>query len=151
MHFPALTRRRLAVLAAVVCAAALTPVAALAATGSQAAPAATTAPTLHVNSATLVASGAAIRVVFTATCGAGDDGTVSSTTTQAVSGHVAQGTTQTGFTCTGKAQQVSALAAANVNGAPFRSSIAAVMAGLSDCPGANCSGASANTVLSIRG
>lgn len=56
----------------------------------------------------------------TATCSAGDDGSVSSTTTQAAGDRVAQGATQTGFTCTGKPQQVSALAAANVNGAPFR-------------------------------
>ena len=151
MHFPALTRRRLAALAAVVCAAALTPVAALAATASSgAAASATSAPTISVNSATLVAGGAAIRVVFTATCGAGDDGGVSSTTTQAAGAHVAQGTTQTGFTCTGKPQQITALAAANVNGAPFRPSTAAVMASLSDCPGANCAGASTNKVLSIR-
>jgi hypothetical protein len=94
-------------------------------------------------------SAAAIRVVFTATCGAGDDGSVSSTTTQAAGDRVAQGTTQTGFTCTGKPQQVAALAAANVNGAPFRPGIAVVMASAGDCPSANCTGASANKVLSI--
>jgi len=160
MHFPTLTPRRLAaLLGAVVCAAVLIPVAALAASASPAAPAtaarasatAASIPAISVNSATLVANGAAIRVVFTATCGKGDDGGVNSTTTQAVGDHVAQGTTQTGFTCTGTPQQLSALAAANVNGAPFRPGIAVVMASVSDCPGANCTGASTNKVLSIRG
>src|SRR5713101_5056426 len=107
-HFPALTPGRLTGLVAVACAAALVSVPAFAATASPAAPA----------PAALVANGAAIRVVFTATCGAGDDGSVSSTTTQAAGDRVAQGATQTSFTCTGKPQQVSALAAANVNGAP---------------------------------
>lgn len=157
MHVPALTRRRLAGLAAVVCAIALTPVAALAATASPEAPAtaaraaatAASDPSVSVDSATLVAGGAAVRVVFTATCGAGDDGTVNSTITEAAGDRVAQGTTQTGFTCTGAPQQVSALAAANVNGAPFRQGIALVQAGVSDCPGANCTGASEDKVLRI--
>jgi hypothetical protein len=155
MHFSGLTPRRLTGLAAM----ALIAVAALAATAFTAAPAtaaraaasAASIPAISVNSATLVANGAAIRVVFTATCGAGDDGSVSSTTTQAVGDRVAQGTTHTGFTCTGKPQGVSALAAANVNGAPFRPGIAVVMADVGDCPGANCTGASTNKVLSIRG
>lgn len=86
----------------------------------------------------------------TATCGAGDDGSVSSTTTQAAGDRVAQGATQTGFTCTGKPQQVSALPAANVNGAPFRPGIAVVQTSVGDCPGANCTGASTDKVLSIR-
>lgn len=159
MHFPALTPRRLTgLLATIVCTAALIPAAALAATASPAAPAtavraaasATTIPAISVNSATLVANGAAIRVAFTATCGAGDDGNVSSTTTQAAGARVAQGTTQTGFTCTGKPQQISALAAANVNGAPFHPGIAVVIANVGDCPGANCTGASTDKVLSIR-
>ena len=90
-------------------------------------------------------------MVFTATCGAGDGGSVSSTTTQAVGDRIAQGTTEAlGFTCTGQPQQVSALAAANVNGAPFRPGIAVVMASVSDCPGANCTEASTDKVLSIR-
>ena len=163
MHFPALTPRRLTgLVVTVVCAAALTPMAALAATASPAAPAtavraaasATSIPAISVNSATLVADGAAIRVAFTATCGAGDDGIFSSTTTQAVGDHVAQGTigvpTGTAFKCTGKPQQISFLAAANVNGAPFRPGIAVVQASLSDCPGANCTGASRDKVLGIR-
>lgn len=159
MHFPALTPRRLiGLVATAVCTAALIPVAALAATASPAAPAtaarasasATSIPAISVNSATLVANGAAIRLAFTATCGAGDDGSVSSTTTQAAGDRVAQGATQTGFTCTGKPQQVSALAAANVNGAPFRPGIAVVQASVGDCPGANCTGASTDKVLSIR-
>jgi len=155
MHFPALTPGRLTGLAAVACTAALISVPAFAATASPAAPAlaaasATSIPAISVNSATLVANGAAIRVVFTATCGARDAGSISSTTTQAVGDRVAQGATQTGFTCTGTPQQVSALAAANVNGAPFRRGIAVVMANVGDCPGANCTGASTNKVLSIR-
>ena len=121
MRFPALTPGRLTGLAAVACAAALLSVPAFAATASPAAPApaalaapsAASIPAISVNSAALVADGAAIRVVFTATCGAGDDGSVSSTTTQAAGDRVAQGATQTGFTCTGKRQQVSAPAAAN--------------------------------------
>ncbi len=146
MHFPVLTPRRLTgLLATVVCTAALIPV-----TAARASASATSTPGISVNSATLVANGAAVRVVFTATCGAQDAGSVSSTTTQAVGDRVAQGTTQTGFTCTGKPQQVSALAAANVNGAPFRPGIAVVMASVSDCPGANCTGASTDKVLSIR-
>jgi hypothetical protein len=163
MHFPVLTPRRLiGLLVTVGCAAALIPVAALAATASPAASAtaahasasAASIPAISVNSATLVANGAAIRVAFTATCGAGDDGIFSSTTTQAVGDHVAQGTTGvptgTAFKCTGKPQQISFLAAANVNGAPFRPGIAVVQASLSDCPGANCTGASRDKVLSIR-
>jgi hypothetical protein len=145
--------------ATVVCAAALIPVSALAAAASPVASAiatrasasATGIPAISVNSATLVANGAAIRVVFTATCGAGDGGSVSSTTTQAVGDRIAQGATEAfGFTCTGQPQRVSALAAANVNGAPFRPGIAVVMASVSDCPGANCTGASTDKVLSIR-
>ena len=115
-----------------------------------AAASATSIPAISVNSAALVANGAAIRVVFTATCGAGDDGSVSSTITQAAGDRVAQGATQTSFTCTGKPQQVSALAAANVNGAPFRPGIAVVTASVGDCPSANCTGASTDKVLSIR-
>jgi len=146
MHFPVLTPRRLTgLLATVVCTVALIPV-----TVTRASASATSIPGISVNSATLVANGAAVRVVFTATCVTGDGGSVSSTTTQAVGDRVAQGTTQTGFTCTGKPQQVSALAAANVNGAPFRPGIAVVMASVSDCPGANCTGASTDKVLSIR-
>src|SRR5206468_3658848 len=99
MHFPALTPGRLTGLAAVAGTAALLSVPASAATASPAAPApaavvaasATSIPAISVNSATLVANGAAIRVVFTATCGAGDDGSVSSTTTQAAGDRVAQG------------------------------------------------------------
>jgi hypothetical protein len=159
MHFPALTPRRLTgLVATAVCAAALIPVAALAATASPAALAtaarasasATSTPSISVDSVTLVANGAAIRVVFTATCGAGDDGIIGLTTTQAVGDHVAQGTPQTVLKCTGKPQHVSALAAANVNGAPFRPGIALVMASMSDCPGANCTGASSDKVLDIR-
>ena len=160
MHFPALTPRRLTgLLATVVCTAALHTRGRVrrhslagrhAATAVRAAASATTIPAISVNSATLVANGAAIRVAFTATCGAGDDGNVSSTTTQAAGARVAQGTTQTGFTCTGKPQQISALAAANVNGAPFHPGIAVVMANVGDCPGANCTGASTDKVLSIR-
>jgi hypothetical protein len=154
-HFPALTPGRLTGLVAVACAAALVSVPAFAATASPAAPApaaasATSIPAISVSPAALVANGAAIRVVFTATCGAGDDGSVSSTTTQAAGDRVAQGATQTRLTCTGKPQQVSALAAANVNGAPFRPGIAVVTASVGDCPSANCTGASTDKVLSIR-
>jgi len=158
VRFPALTPGRLAGLAAVACTAALVSVPASAATASPAAPApavlaaasAASVPAISVNSATLVAGGAAIRLAFTATCSAGDDGSVSSTTTQAAGDRVAQGVTQTGFTCTGKPQQVTALAAANVNGAPFRPGIAVVTASVGDCPSANCTGASTDKVLSIR-
>jgi hypothetical protein len=164
MHFPALTPRQLTgLVATVVCAAALIPAAALAATASPAAHAtaarasasATSIPAISVDSATLVANGAAVRVVFTATCHAGDGGSISSTTTQAVGDRVAQGATETvGFTiCTGKPQQASALAAANVNGAPFHSGVAVVQASVSDCPTTtpNCTGASTDKILSIRG
>ncbi len=159
MHLPALTPKRLiGLVATTICAAALIPVAALAAAASPAAPAAaarasagaTGIPAISVNSATLVANGAAIQVVFTATCGAQDTGSVSSTTTQAVGDRIAQGTTQTGFTCTGKPQRISALAAANVDGAPFRPGIAVVAASVQDCPAANCTGASTDKVLCIR-
>jgi hypothetical protein len=159
MHFPALIPRHLVgLVASIVCAAALIPVAALAATASPHAPAtaahtsakATSIPSVNVVSVTLVANGAAIRVAFTAACGAGDDGILSSTSTQAVGDHVAQGATGNVFKCTGKPQQMSALAAANVAGAPFRPGIAVVQASLSDCPGANCAGASTDKVLSIR-
>jgi hypothetical protein len=160
MRFPNLTPKRLiGLVATVVCAVALTPVATLAATASPAAPAitaraaagATITPSISVNSVTLVANGAAIRVAFTATCGAGDDGSVGSTTTQAVGEHIAQGSPGTQFTCTGKPQHMSAVGAANVNGAPFRRGIAIIQASVTDCPGANCTGASINKVLSITG
>jgi hypothetical protein len=137
------------------CAAALIPAAALAATASPAAPAraavsATSTPTISINPATLVANGAAIQVVVTVTCGAGDTGTVNATTTQAIGLRVAQGGSSSGFTCTGKPQQESGLAAADVYGAPFRLGIAVIQAGVSDCPGANCTSASTDKVLSIR-
>lgn len=144
MHFFALTRRRLIGLAAaVVCAAALIPVV------TSASASADTIPAISVDSATIVAKGAAVQLTFTATCGAGDAGSVTSTTTQTVGVHVAQGTTQTGFTCTGTPQQITALATANVSGAPFRPGNALIQASLADCPGANCTGASADTVLRL--
>lgn len=162
MRFPALTPRRLtSLIATAVFAVALTPVAALAAEASPAVSAttaratasATKIPAIRVNSAMLVAKGAGVRVAFTATCGAGDDGLFSSTTTQAVGVHVAQGTigvpVATVIKCTGKPQSVSFLAAANVNGAPFRHGIALVQASLDDCPGANCTAVSTDKVLNI--
>jgi hypothetical protein len=163
MRFPALTPMRLTgLVAAAVCAAALIPVAALAATGSPAASAqaarasasAASAPTIRVDSVTLVAKGAAISVVFTATCNAGDDRNIGSTTTQAVGNRLAQGTTGTyaSGACTGKPQQVTEIAAVNVSGAPFRPGIAMIQASVGDCPATtpNCSGASTERVLSIR-
>jgi hypothetical protein len=158
MRFPSLTTRRMTgLVVTVVCAAALTSVATLAATAYAAAPAttaraavsATAIPAISVNSVTLVADGAAIQVEFTATCGAGDDGNVGTNTTQAVGTYIAQDSTRTGFTCTGKPQHMSAVGAANVNGVPFRPGIAISQVGLTDCPGANCTGASINKVLSI--
>jgi hypothetical protein len=79
----------------------------------------------------------------------GDDGSVGATTTQAVGEQIAQGSPGAGFTCTGKPQHMSAVGAANVNGAPFRPGIAIIQASLKDCPGVNCTGASANKVLII--
>jgi hypothetical protein len=158
MHLHTLSPKRLATVAVIACGAALIPVAALAATATPAAPAtvagasasAASAPAISVNSATLVASGAAIQVAVTVTCPAGPGGTVSSTTTQAAGGRVAQGAAQPfGFTCTGKPQQESALAAADVNGAPFRLGIAVVQASVSYCPGANCTSSSTDKVLTI--
>jgi hypothetical protein len=157
MQFHSLSRKRLIAVAAIACAAALIPAAALAATASPAtsataAHAAATAksdPSISVNTVTLVANGAAVQVVVTATCGVGDDGSVSSTITQAAGPRVAQGQSSNYFTCTGKPQQESGLAAADVNGAPFRLGTALIQASVTDCPGANCTGASANKVLSI--
>jgi hypothetical protein len=149
--------KRLTAVAVIACGAALIPAAALAATASPAAPAtaarasgsAASTPAISVNSAALVANGAAIQVVVTVTCGAGDGGSVSSTTTQAAGLRVAQGASSFGFTCTGRPQRESGLAAANVNGAPFRLGIAVVQASVTDCPGANCTEASRDKVLSI--
>jgi predicted amidohydrolase len=157
MQFHRPSPKRLTTVAALACAAALIPAAALAATASPAAPAtaarasasATGTPVISVNSATLVANGAAVQVVVTVTCGAGDTGNVSLTTTQAVGVRVAQAAPSFGFTCTGKPQRESELAAANVNGAPFRLGTALVQASVADCPGANCTEASTNRVLSI--
>ena len=157
MQLHRLSPKRLTVVAVIACAAALIPAAALAATASPATPAtaarasasATSTPTISVNSATLVANGAAIRIVVTVTCGAGDGGNVNSTTTQAAGLRVAQGKSSFGFICTGKPQRESGLAAADVNGAPFRLGIAVVQASVTDCPGANCTGASTDKVLSI--
>jgi len=157
MQFHTLSPKRLTAVAAIACAVALIPVAALAATASPATPAtaarasatATSDPSISVNGATLVANGAAVQVVLTATCGAGDDGSVAATITKAVGNRVAQGQSSVSFTCTGKPQRESALAAANVNGAPFRLGTALLQASVTDCPGANCTGASANKVLSI--
>lgn len=158
MRLAPLTPRRLTVLAAVIVAAVLIPVGAFAGTASSSAPAtaarasaiATGIPAISVNSATLVAKGAAVQVVFTVTCGARDDGIISTTTTQAVEERVAQGTQGVVLKCTGKPQHASVVAAANVNGAPFFPRIALVMAHVSDCPGANCTEASTNKVLIIR-
>jgi hypothetical protein len=133
-------------------AAAATASPAAAASASRASASAAGIPALSVNSATLVANGAAVRVVFTAACGAGDGGIFSSTITQAAGDRVAQGANQlVGFSCSGKPQQLSYLLAANVNGAPFHAGVAVVQASMSDCPGANCTGASTDKVLSIRG
>ena len=155
LHTP--SPKRLTAVAAIACAAALIPAAALAATASPAAPAAaaraaasaTSTPAISVNAATLVANGAAIQVVITVTCGAGDTANVSSTTTQATGIRVAQGAPSFGFRCTGKPQRESDLAAANVNGAPFRLGIALIQATVADCPGANCTEASTDKVLSV--
>jgi hypothetical protein len=163
MQLPALTPRRLTGVAALACAAALIPMAALAATASRAAPGtaarasatATSSLSISVKSATLVANGAAIRVVFTATCPVQSlPGTVGSTTTQAARNAVAQGTTQPlAFTCTGKPQQESALATATLNGAPFHPGVALVTVNIAVCD-ASCTPApplSVNKVLSISG
>jgi hypothetical protein len=143
MQLHTLSPKRLTAVAVMACAAALIPAAALAATASPAAPAraavsATSTPTISINSATLVANGAAIQVVVTVTCGAGDGGSVNSTTTQADGLRVAQGESSFGSICTGKPQRESGLAAATVNGAPFGLGIAVVQATVTDCPGANC-------------
>jgi hypothetical protein len=158
MQLRTLSRKHLLVVAVIACGAALIPAAALAAPSSPVAAATaartsasvTSIPAITVNSATLVADGAAIQVVVTVTCGAGDGGNVNATTTQAVGLRVAQGASSPGFTCTGKPQHESGLAAADVNGAPFRLGIAVVQATVTDCPGANCTSASTNKVLSIR-
>ena len=156
MQLTTLSPKRLTAVAVLACASALIPAAALAATASPATPAtaarasaSATSDSINVDAATLVANGAAVQVVLTVTCGAGDDGSVNSTTTQAVGLRVAQGESSLGFTCTGKPQRESGLAAANVNGAPFRLGTAVVQASLTDCPGANCTGASSDKVLSI--
>jgi hypothetical protein len=155
LHTP--SPKRLTAVAAIACAAALIPAAALAATASPAAPAAaarasanaTSTPTIRIDSATLVANGAAIQLVVTITCGAGDDGSVNSTTTQAAGLRVAQAASSFGSTCTGKPQRESGLAAADVNGAPFRLGIAVVQATVTDASGANGTEASTDKVLSI--
>jgi hypothetical protein len=156
MHHRTLSRKHLLVVAVIASAAALIPAVALAAPSSPASgaaaarPSATSTDTISVDSATLVANGAAVQVVVTVTCGAGDDGNANSTISQAVGVHVAQAASSPGFTCTGKPQQESTLAAADVNGAPFQLGIAVVQATVVDCPGANCTSASANKVLRIR-
>lgn len=99
MQLQTLSPKRLTAVAVIACSAALIPAAALAATASPAAPATaargsasvTSIPAIRFDSATLVANGAAIQVVVTVTCGAGDTGTVNATTTQAIGLRVAQG------------------------------------------------------------
>lgn len=160
MQLHTLSSRRLIGIAAVACAAALTPVAALAATASPAAPAApasaaagaTTTDVINVDSATLLADGAAIRLVFSVTCAAGPGGAVSGTITQAAGDRIAQASTQrAGFACTGEPQQMSFVAEANVNGAPFHTGVAMATGSMSVTPGANTiSSASTNKVLSIQ-
>ena len=156
MQLHSLSRKHLLVVAGIACSAALVPAAALAspaspaAAGTAARASAASIDAISINSATLVANGAALQVVVTVTCGAGDDGGVNPTTTQAVGLRVAQAGFSSGFTCTGKPQRESGLAAANVNGAPFHLGIAVVQATVTDCPGANCTSASTNKVLSIR-
>ena len=160
MHFSTLTSKRLtSLIVTAVCAVVLIPVAALTATASTAAPAQVThtsasakvTPAISINSVALVANGVAIRVVFTATCNSGDDRSIASTTTEAVGEHIAQGTTGNydSGACTGAPQQVTEIATANISGAPFRSGIVLVQASLSDCPGANCTGASTDKILRI--
>ena len=156
MQLRSLSRKHLLVVGVIACTAALVPAAALASPASPAAAttsaraAAASIDSISVNSATLVANGAAVQVVVTVTCRVGDDGNVNPTTTQAVGVRVAQAGFSSEFTCTGKPQRESGLAAANVNGAPFRLGIAVVQATVLDCPGANCTSASTNKVLSIR-
>lgn len=157
MQFHTLSPKRTVVVAAIACGAALIPAVALASpaspvaavTTARASASAASIPSIRVNSVTLVANGAAIQVTVTVTCAAGDDGSVNATTTQAVAPHIAQGGSSSQFTCTGKPQRESGLAAANVSGAPFRLGIALLQAGVVDCPGANCTSASVNKVLSI--
>ena len=160
MQLHTLSPRRLTGIAAVSCAAALMPVAALAATGSPAAPAVPASvatsdvisDVISVDSATLLADGAAIRLVVSVTCATGPGGAVSGTITQAVGDRIAQASTQTiGFACTGESQQMSFVAEANVDGAPFRTGVAMATGSMSVTPGANTiSSASTNKVLSIR-
>jgi hypothetical protein len=161
MQSHTLSPKRLTAVAVIACGAALIPVTALAATASPAAPAtaarasasATNSLSIRTDSVTLVANGAAIRVVFTITCPAGPGGTAGATITQAAGEGIASGTTQPlGFTCTGEPQQESALATATVSGAPFHAGIAVVTDDVAVC-GVSCTPApplSTNTVLSIR-
>jgi hypothetical protein len=155
LHTP--SPKRLTAVAVIACGAALIPAAALAATVSPAAPAATARvsasatgiPTISINSATLVANGAALQVVATITCRAGDGGDVSPTVTQAVGLRVAQGGSSFGGPCTGTPQRESGLIAVDGNGAPFRLGIAVVQASVTDSSGANGTVASTDKVLSI--
>jgi hypothetical protein len=161
MQSHTLSPKRLTAVAVLACGAALIPVTALAATASPAAHAtaarasasATSNLSIRADSATLVANGAAIRVVFTITCPAGPGGTAGASITQAAGEGVAQGTTQPlGFTCTGEPQQESALATATVGGAPFHAGVALVTANVAVCE-VSCTPApplSTNKVMSIR-
>ena len=156
MQLHRLSPKRLTVVAVIACAAALIPAAALAATASPATPATaarasasvTSDPSISVNAATLVANGAAVQVVVTVTCGAGMTA-ASTRPPHRQSASASLRASRPSLHVHGQATAESGLAAANVNGAPFRLGIAVVQASVTDCPGANCTGASTNKVLSI--
>jgi hypothetical protein len=89
-----------------------------------------TTSTVNIESATLVAKGAAAQVVFTGTCDAGEIGVFGATVTQAVGNKVAQGTGFVVLTCTGEPQEATVLVTANVNGARFHVGDALVSASI---------------------
>ena len=86
---------------------------------------------LDIGSARLVADGAGVRVAFTGTCDAGETAVAGfQTITQAVGNRIAKGSGGVVFQCTGQPQPLSALAVADVIGAPFRVGTALVTATL---------------------
>ncbi|MGA4731188.1 hypothetical protein ACWEOS_02840 [Micromonospora taraxaci] len=117
-----------------------------------AAPAAAATPTLEINSVTLVAKGAGVRLDYQVTCDEGSYGSLlSATITQAVGNRIAYASEPHpgGWTCTGQPQPLWALFPADVAGVPFRTGEALLLVWLSACPGANCEYGRAEQVVRI--
>ena len=91
---------------------------------------ATTAPSVTIVSATLIAKGAAVQVVVTGSCDAGESGVFNAAITQARGNHVAQGSGFVVLTCTGDLQEATIVVTPDINGTTFHVGDALVSASI---------------------